>query len=980
MTHLLFKKHLLVLSDADLIMLALATHEAHFYITRELVLFGRKSQEQHEQRQMESGFLDAQKALDEKVGPEAMAMEINQQKPLQRISIPILREYLAAEFATVLRPRALPFAASLERIIDDFVFLCFFVGNDFLPHLPSLDIRDGALDFLLNVYKRLLPSMGGYITNSGGNVNLSNVDIILAEVGAIEDFVFGMKHENEKREEEKRREQLARRKKDPRRDAPPAVVPVEHHRVKGRAARILERQNKDKDIALSRGHKAKEDARHDLKAKRMMEQDNAKAAENLKASLGLVTEKEVKKESVVVSAKKETVDGKKLEGNAQDQTSKEQDKSVPSPGSKRSHEDVNEDAEDEPLSAKVKSEAGVVGEIEDEFDVDDEDEEVDVDVEKPRIEDLIEDTDPEVSSRFKAKVKEEQQKKLDEHAKNVVDNVRLYEAGWKDRYYSDKCKADDIEENGGREHLFRSYVMGLCWVMKYYYDGCPSWKWYYPYHYGPFASDLKNIERFEKDCRAFELSTPFNPVEQLMAVLPSDSKHAIPKAARWLMDDPESPIIDFYPKEILVDPNGKAMPWLWVVLLPFIDEDRLLAALSPTMQNWTKQELFANARGLDDGYLFVHRSHPLSNKLATILRDGKSAKAGKTRLTDTSAYGCPGFSGSVRPPLSNELYPVEEDVTIQPPSTACKIVRSSDDNIFSDPLEPNDAVCVAFSEPPKLSHKSIILPGSKLMNPVLTDEDKRIRRPRLNRFGGTIANMGTGNGQSFKSGYGSMNVGSYERQLAEQTGRGHQMHQTGTRAWGAMEPAPKRARGGPPNPQAQYQVPNPFMNNPASNMPAWQQNAQNSHTQFGQHSRNGPSAHGGHYGHQPQPQQQMGYGQHGQQGPHHGLHQPHRGTQLQYGQNQGRQHGYSDNRNNSHQQRLPNYGLQQQGRPHQQQGRPHTGFDFRSFNNGQRYQQRPGGGFQPRPAGSDVMSSLRAQLANTLKQNKRQGGQQQQPR
>ena len=183
---------------------------------------------------------------------------------------------------------------------------------------------------------------------------------------------------------------------------------------------------------------------------------------------------------------------------------------------------------------------------------------------------------------------------------------------WKQDYYTEKLGISDFPDEicmtKPIEKLILEYCNGLQWVMSYYYHGVSSWNWFYPYHYAPFISDVadylmmcdENKSIFESD---EPLGAPFRSLEQLLAVLPSASASLLPQALSTLMTDRlTSPIIDFYPLDFEIDLNGKKNDWEAIVKIPFIQEDRLLIAISERQSRLTALEIERNKIG--DALLF----------------------------------------------------------------------------------------------------------------------------------------------------------------------------------------------------------------------------------------------------------------------------------------------------------------------------------------------------------------------------------------
>lgn len=150
--------------DADLIFLGLASKRKNVFLLRE------------------SNYLD----------------QLSEDIELHYFSIDLLKKYLI---------NSIDIKVNTDKFINDFVVICFLLGNDFLPHLPGLNIKKGGFEVLLNIYLETFKELKIFLID-GKNINVIFFSKILEKLSDKEHELlqnktssFEKKYENDYDEE-----------------------------------------------------------------------------------------------------------------------------------------------------------------------------------------------------------------------------------------------------------------------------------------------------------------------------------------------------------------------------------------------------------------------------------------------------------------------------------------------------------------------------------------------------------------------------------------------------------------------------------------------------------------------------------------------------------------------------------------------------------------------------------------------------------
>ncbi len=140
------------------------------------------------------------------------------------------------------------------------------------------------------------------------------------------------------------------------------------------------------------------------------------------------------------------------------------------------------------------------------------------------------------------------------------------------------------------EEMCVRYVEGMVWCLRYYQTSAVDSRWFYPFSYPPLMKDLgdylENLPPETEQLLSQRFAVPFSlgygALEQLLAVIPPYSRFtSVPTMLHGLMMDSRSPIIDLFPKGIVIDADGIPIDdtHLFVPRIPMVDMDRIIEAV-----------------------------------------------------------------------------------------------------------------------------------------------------------------------------------------------------------------------------------------------------------------------------------------------------------------------------------------------------------------------------------------------------------------
>jgi len=159
-------------------------------------------------------------------------------------------------------------------------------------------------------------------------------------------------------------------------------------------------------------------------------------------------------------------------------------------------------------------------------------------------------------------------------------NIKLGEKGWRINYYKYYFNINNSFDSEDFIHsICKTYIEGLEWTLKYYTEGCPSWKWYYPFRASPCLRELALYFSERVYSTEFESTDPYTPLQQLVLVIPKHSFQLIPNNYKNIIENDIS-LCHYYPNDFKLDIENKVWFHECNPLIPIINDDYILNKLN----------------------------------------------------------------------------------------------------------------------------------------------------------------------------------------------------------------------------------------------------------------------------------------------------------------------------------------------------------------------------------------------------------------